>query len=167
MCYSCEKSDMKRDFGQSQKIKNLNVNSLSKLQRESMAFAENNWQSINEKSVSRLKILNNMLSEDKSSKNSTENLNIKFKLLEDQNKMFINKLEEIEHKIHDKEALLSNEKMKNSEIADKYDKILRLIETSIENKMEIVKSNRNEEYMLQETGRNQINSNTYLNPRQS
>jgi len=132
-----------------------------------MAFAENNWQIINEKSVSRLKILNNMLSEDKSSKNSTENLNIKFKLLEDQNKMFINKLEEIEHKIHDKETLLSNEKMKNSEISDKYDKILRLIETSIENKMEIVKSNRNEEYMLQETGRNQINSNTYLNPRQS
>lgn len=60
-----------------------------------------------------------MLSEDKSSKNSTENYNIKFKILEDQNKMFINKLEEIESKIHTKESQLNNEKQKNSEISEK------------------------------------------------
>lgn len=64
-------------------------------------------------------MLNNMLSEDKSSKNSTENYNIKFKILEDQNKMFINKLEEIESKIHTKESQLNNEKQKNSEISEK------------------------------------------------
>lgn len=84
-----------------------------------MAYIENNWQCINEKSATKLKMLNNMLSEEKSSKNSTENYNIKFKILEDQNKMFINKLEEIEHKIHSKEDQLNCEKQKNAEISEK------------------------------------------------
>lgn len=154
MCYSNEKSAMKgNEFGYSQKVKNLNINSLSKLQRESMAYFESNQQCINEKSASKLKMLNNMLSEEKSSKNSTENYNNKFKLLEDQNKMFIHKLEEIEYQIKHKDKQLISEKSKNEEISEKQDKIIKLIETSIENKMEIVKSNRNEEYMLADTGR--------------
>jgi len=146
MCYSCEKSAMKgHEFGYSQKVKNLNINSLSKLQRESMAQFENNLQCINEKSASKLKHLNNMLSEDKSSKNSTENYNNKFKLLEDQNKMFVTNLEEIEHQIKHKDQQIITEKYKNEEISEKYDKIIKLIETSIENKMDIVKSSRNDE----------------------
>jgi len=120
MCYSNEKSAMKgNEFGYSQKIKNLNLNSLSKLQRESMAYFESNLQCINEKSASKLKMLNNMLSEEKSSKNSTENYNNKFKLLEDQNKMFINKLEEIEYQIKHKDKQLISEKSKNEEISEK------------------------------------------------
>lgn len=60
-----------------------------------------------------------MLSEEKSSKNSTENYNIKFKLLEDQNRMFVHKLEEIEYKIKDKETQLVTEQSKNEEIITK------------------------------------------------
>lgn len=101
MFQSEEKSDVK-DFNGSKKLRH--ANSLSKLQRESIQQQD--------KSAVKSKLAN-LLSEAKSSKSSNGDYNNKFKALEEQNKMFLKKLEEIEGKIKEKDHQLIIEKTKN------------------------------------------------------
>jgi len=81
-----------------------------------------------------------LLSEEKSSKSSShQSYSVKFKLLEEQNKNFMKKLEEIEHSIRDKEQMLTQERLKAEQLSTQNEYFANLISMSIEQNMTIRK----------------------------